>query len=615
MCGIAGIFGSVEPYDIQAVLDAMRHRGPDDRGVLVLDGGLLGARRLSIIDVAGGHQPVQNESGSVGAAFNGEIYNHPALRRDLTAAGHRLRSGCDTELLPHLYEEMGSGMLALLRGMFAIAIWDGENQRGLLARDRMGEKPLFYVRLDDGIVFASELSALLQHPGVTSRLSLDALQLYLTLGYVPGKQTMIEGVSKLGPGERLVFSRGAVSVERWWDLVPSEPGYGVSADGATEELRGLLADAVAAQRDADVPVGVLLSGGIDSAGITSLMVRDADPRSVRTFTVGFEDSPFDERAPARSVAEALGTNHTELEVATPSFGTLLEVFASLDEPIADQAAFPTFLIAREASRHVKVVLTGEGSDELFGGYNRYRWTNVANALSRAPALVLATGRRVGRTLGAKRSEQLDLLLHPGSPLARRLDWIGIVPAAQVDRLLEWGNASARTLERLEQISAPFGVTGVEMDMLLDARTWLVDDILTKADRMTMACSLEGRAPYLDHRVVEFATSLPPSLRLGRGQKWLLRSALKGVVPEVALNRRKRAFRAPVADWMQGSLRDSVIGMLLDPDAVSTSLFARGELERIAVGGAGGDPVFWSLAALEGWARGLRARGVALDLPR
>ena len=597
------MFGEADEQAIAPMLEAMRHRGPDDEGVLALEDAILGARRLAIIDPAGGRQPVRDEDDRVGAALNGEIYNHVALRRDLEGRGHRLRSHCDTEVLPHLYEEMGDGMLALLRGMFAIAVWDSRQRRGLLARDRMGEKPMFFSRVGDRLVFASELRAILRHPGVPAELDEEAIRLYLALGYVPGPQTIIKGVSKLGPGERLVYEAGRIEVERWWDLVAADPAYGVSARGAADELRGLLIDAVRAQREADVPVGVLLSGGVDSAGIAALMAHGDDARRVRTFTVGFADDDFDERGPARAVARALGTDHTEIEVASPNLDGLLEVFASLDEPIADQAALPTYLIAREARRHVAVVLTGEGSDELFGGYPRYRWTAASNAAAHIPAAMRAAMRGAISAVAPGRSRHADLLLHPGSPLARRLDWVGIMATWQVDRLTGSSGTASLALGRLAAIAGHYEADGVELDMLLDARTWLVEDVLTKADRMTMAHSLEGRAPYLDQRVVEFATALPAALRLrGREGKPLLRAALRGILPEAVLQRPKQAFRVPVDRWLQSALHDHLSELLLDRHAVVATLFERRELERLLVEGddAAGRGL-WALGALEGWA--------------
>jgi asparagine synthase (glutamine-hydrolysing) len=616
VCGIAGVLGDIDGLALAPVLAAMRHRGPDDEGVLALDGAVLGARRLAIIDPAGGHQPVDNEDGRVGAALNGEIYNHVALRRDLQSRGHRLRSHCDTEILPHLYEEHGEGMLALLRGMFAIAVWDGERRRGMLARDRMGEKPLFYRRVGDRVLFASELRALLRHPDVPAVLDHEAVRLYLTLGYVPGPQTVIKDVCKLGPGERLVYDDGRVQVDRWWDLVAADPAYGVSAEGAAEELRGLLVDAVRAQREADVPVGVLLSGGVDSAGIAALMAHGTDASKVRTFTVGFADDAFDERGPARTVARALGTDHTEIEVASPDLDGLLEVFGSLDEPIADQAALPTYLIAREARRHVTVVLTGEGSDELFGGYPRYRWTAAANRAARIPApLRAAIADVVGNVVPARR-RHADLFLHPGSALARRLEWVGILAPAQVDRLTGSSGSASLTLGRLAEVAARYGVDGVESDMLLDARTWLVEDVLTKADRMTMAHSLEGRAPYLDQRVVEFATALPAAMRIrGREGKPLLRAALRGILPEAVLRRPKQAFRVPVDSWLHSALHGHIGELLLDRDAVAATLFERSELERLLSQGDGvSGRGLWALGALEGWAGQLLGGGRSASAP-
>ena len=604
MCGIAGVFGAGDEQALAPVLAAMRHRGPDDEGIVAFGRAVVGARRLAIIDPEGGHQPVLSEDGRIAAALNGEIYNHVALQRDLEARGHRLRSRCDTEVLPHLFEDMAEGMFSVLRGMFAIAVWDDRRGRGVLARDRMGEKPLFHARVGRTLVFASELRALLRHPGVRAELDEEAVRLYLTLGYVPGPRTILRGISKLGAGQRLVYEDGHVEVEQWWDVVGGDRQYGTTTQGIVAELRELLVDAVRAQREADVPVGVLLSGGVDSAGIASLMAHGADAGRIRTFTVGFAHAEFDEREPARALAAALGTDHTEIEVESPDREGLLEVFASLDEPIADPAALPTYLIAREARRHVTVVLTGEGADELFGGYPRYRWIAVSNGAARLPGAARSAARGAVHAVLPGRAARADLLFHHGSWLERRLDWVGILPPEIVDRLTGVAGSARLTLDRLAEIADHYDVRGVEGDMVLDARTWLVEDVLTKADRMTMAHSLEGRAPYLDQRVVEFATSLPAAARIrSRETKPLLRAALQGIVPDIALQRRKHAFRVPVERWLRSALQGHMRDLLLDRDAiVAGSLFERRELERLLTQGDGveGRGV-WALAALEGWA--------------
>jgi asparagine synthase (glutamine-hydrolysing) len=590
------------------MLETLAHRGPDDTGSFVSDEMTLGARRLAIIDVAGGHQPVTNEDGSIVAALNGEIYNTAELRRLLARRGHSFRSAVDTELIPHLYEEFGARFVGLVRGMFAIALWDELDGRLLLARDRAGEKPLLYARTPDGLTFASELKALLLDPAVTRKLDHAALRMYLTLQYVPGGGTIVAGVERLPAGHLLVEEDGNHRIERYWDLVPGTEAHARSRPGAVRELRERLEDAVAAQMHADVPVGALLSGGVDSAGVVALM-RHVSGTAPRTFTVGFEHAPFDEREAARSVARALGTEHTELVVGPPSLAELERFAWHLDEPVADQAALPTYLIAQVASEHVKVVLTGEGSDELFGGYPRYAWFERAERLAGLPAPLRAVGAAVASRSG--RSREAALLFGSGDALERHVSWTQIFGRDDADRLLEptvAGDGFAETTQLFARMLEGWRDRSVvEQVMYLDFKTWLPDDILTKADRMTMAASIEARAPYLDQRVIEFAGSLPVTERLrGRETKPLLRAALADLLPDSALRRRKASFRVPVEQWLGEQLRDTFGELLLDPAAATAPYLQRAETERLvtADGHALGGRRLWSLVVLELWLQGV-----------
>ncbi len=587
------------------MLNLLAHRGPDEVGTFANGDAMLGVRRLAIIDVENGRQPALSEDEQVAVVLNGEIYNYGELRALLERRGHTFRSSSDTEVLPHLYEEFGVELTALLRGMFAIAIWDDPRQRLLLARDRAGEKPLFYAHTSEGLVFASELKAVLAHQNVNRDLDAEALALYLQLQYVPGPQTIIASVRKLPPGHRLVADGGHIRVERYWDVVPSEPSHFRSPAGAAEELRTLLEDAVRSQVHADRPVGALLSGGVDSAGIVSLMARVAD-EPPRTFTVGFEDKTFDERLRARLVADAVGARHTELIVGPPSFDDLERLVWHLDEPVGDQAALPMYLIARVASEHVTVVLTGEGSDELFAGYPRYRWFRLANRLDVLPAplrqaiCAAATRTRHGR--------HADLLLRPREALDRHIAWTRVFDGDELDSLLAADLAHAattRAADRFREVLADWSHRPpLEQAMYLDLKTWLVDDILTKADRMSMAWSIEARAPYLDHRVIEFATSLPPAARLrGRETKQLLRQALAPVVPPNALRHRKSAFAVPVERWLRSQLAEPLRELLLSRDAETRDLLQPDAVARVLgeTGREAGRRV-WTLAILELWLR-------------
>lgn len=605
MCGICGFTGPPRPLLLDRMLETLAHRGPDDTGSFASDGMTLGARRLAIIDVAGGHQPVTNEDGSIVAALNGEIYNTAELRALLARRGHRFRSAVDTELIPHLYEEFGSRFVGLVRGMFAIALWDDRESRLVLARDRAGEKPLLYARTPVGLTFASELKALLLDPEVPRGLDHVALRMYLTLQYVPGAGTMVAGVERLPAGHVLVAENGRHTVERYWDLVPGTEAHARSRAGVVGELRERLEDAVEAQMHADVPVGALLSGGIDSAGIVALM-RHVSGVAPRTFTVGFEHAPFDEREPARNLARSLGTEHTELVVGAPTLSELERFAWHLDEPVADQAALPTYLIAQVASEHVKVVLTGEGSDELFGGYPRYRWFRRAEQLARLPAPLRAAAATVASKAG--RAREAELLFGSGEAVERHVAWTQIFRHADAARLLEptiagdgFGEAAALFSRLLEHWG---NRPAVEQMMYLDFKTWLPDDILTKADRMTMAASIEARAPYLDQRVIEFAGALPVDERLKGGEtKALLRAALADLLPVGALRRRKASFRVPVEQWLGERLRGTFGEVLLDPAAATAPYLRRAETESLIAGEQRGSRL-WSLVVLELWLKGV-----------
>lgn len=618
MCGVCGFTGPPRPLLLERMLETLAHRGPDDVGSFVSDEATVGARRLAIIDVAGGHQPTANEDGSVIAALNGEIYNMAELRRLVERRGHHLRSAVDTELIPHLYEEFGERFVGLVRGMFAIALWDENRRRLVLARDRAGEKPLLYALTSRGLVFASELKALLLDPHVPRALDPTALAMYLTMQYIPGAGTAVEGVERLPPGHLMVWEDGHHRIERYWDLVPGTDAHARSRGGVVTELRERLEDSVSAQRHADVPVGALLSGGIDSAGIVALMKRVSGGTPPRTFTVGFDDPSLDEREQARVVADALGTEHTELVVGVPSQAELERFIWHLDEPVADQAALPTYLIAQAASQHVKVVLTGEGSDELLGGYPRYRWFRRALQLDALPAplrtSLAAAARRAGR------AREADLLFVKQTPLERHIGWTRILSGTDIEALVlpDVGVDAEQEVTRLFErfLIGWHDRPAVEQMMFLDFKTWLPDDILLKADRMSMAASIEARAPYLDQRVIEFAGTLPAEVRLaGRQTKSLLRAALHDLLPQSSLRRQKASFRVPVDRWLSGRLRETLEDVLLDPAAATTAYLNRVELERRVThsGGAAVGRQLWALLVLELWLKGILAvRSVVAD---
>jgi asparagine synthase (glutamine-hydrolysing) len=598
MCGICGFVGERPPELLEHMLGRLEHRGPDDVGRYVRPEASLGVRRLAIIDVEGGRQPASSEAGNVTAVLNGEIYNYRELRALLRERGHSFGSGSDTEVLPHLYEEFGPGMTSLLRGMFAFAIWDADRDRLLVARDRAGEKPLVYASTPGGLSFASELKALVCDDFVENDIDPVSLRQYLTLQYVPGPRTMLRGVHKLPPGHYLTHSRtGGLEVQPYWELMADAEYGGMSFDGAAASLRKRLADSVRAQLHADRPVGALLSGGIDSSAVVAHMTRESGGAPVRTFTVGFEGMPSDERYAARSVASALGTQHTELVVPPPTPEDLESCVWHLDEPIADQAALPTMEIVRAASEHVTVLLTGEGSDELLAGYPRYGWFHLAERLARLPAPL---ARRLAL------SRRGDLLFTRRTPMERHLAWVGVFDPGEAATLLLDGAGAGETAEELEELAAPWRhLPPSHSVMALDFKLWLPDNILAKADRMSMASSVEARAPFLDLGMIEFASSLPPSLRLrGRGTKALLRRSLTGMLPSDVLSRPKRAFAVPVHQWLGEDLRRQLRELLLADDAHSAAWIDREQVRTLLAGAATPDVGrrLWTLGVLELWLR-------------
>ncbi|HKW49512.1 MAG TPA: asparagine synthase (glutamine-hydrolyzing), partial [Gemmatimonadaceae bacterium] len=547
MCGIAGWMG--EPpssngllADLRSMCDAIRHRGPDDDGYFTAPGVALGMRRLSIIDVAGGKQPVVNEDASAYAVFNGEIYNYRQLRRRLEIAGHHLTSQSDSETLVHLYEERGEQLVHALRGMFGFALWDARHQRLLLARDRLGIKPLYYSCTPERLVFASELSAFLALEDLPWTLDRRAVGQYLALGYVPDPLSILKEVRKLPPGHLLTRDRdGRVTLARYWSPVAVAQTE-ISERDATQELQRLLGESVSCHLESDVPLGAFLSGGVDSSTVVAYMSRQART-PVRTFSIGFPEREFNEAPYAAEVASALGTQHTELIVRADADALVEEVVRSFDEPFGDSSALPTYLVARLAREQVTVALSGDGGDELFGGYTRYAETIGRRELRAAPLRALM--RAFGHSLPYDARGRNRLLDLGRTRWGRYAATVAAAPAiadggvALADIAQEVGPLDT-VLERWTcEISERDFVTQM---MLVDVQSYLPGDILTKVDRTSMAVSLEARVPLLDHEVVEFALSLPSHLTMRDGTgKWLLRKAIDGLVPRSVLERPKQGF--------------------------------------------------------------------------
>jgi asparagine synthase (glutamine-hydrolysing) len=577
------------------------HRGPDEGGTEMLGDCGLGHQRLRVLDPELGFQPVTSETGDIVAVFNGELYNFAELREDLAARGHDVRGRGDTPVIPHLYEEYGTAFVDRLEGMFAIALWDGPRRRLVLARDRLGKKPLVWTRLPDGtFAFASELKAFHALPGFRAEPDLVALDAYLALQYVPGTRTGLRGVHRLAPASTLVVEGTSQVETRYWE--PSIVDEPLTEGDWLARVRDEVGRAVRRRLVADVPLGALLSGGIDSAIVVAQMARAAS-EPVRTFTVGFTDERYDERVYARAVAERWGTRHEQVVLEPDAAATLPRLAAAFDEPLGDEAALPLFLICEAARREVTVALVGDGGDESFGGYERYTAMGLADRLPRPAAALGArvlravpSGERRSTTFRARRF--LDAAATPRAERYGRL--MQVFPLAERSAL--W-SAEARA-EIGPLMSAGFllgaapraGVTGLQ---LLDVATYLPGDLLPKSDIASMAHSLELRSPLLDHRVVELGLSLPSRLKRG---KLALRRAFADDLPPVVASRGKTGFGVPLAEWFRGDLRDLAGDLLL----ADRGWFERGPVERLldehAAGRADHGHRLWTLVMLELWQR-------------
>jgi asparagine synthase (glutamine-hydrolysing) len=561
ICGIATTRGGADVEALRAMSDLLVHRGPDSAGEHV-DGQIaLAARRLSIIDLEHGDQPIANEDGSCVVVQNGEIYNYPELRRELERAGHELRTRCDTEALVHLYEEHGPGFAERLRGMFAVAIWDARRRRLVLARDRYGIKPLYFRHVGDELRFASELRALPR-----GEIDLDALEAFLAFNSIPSPYSIFRDVRKLPAGHVLVWEDGEISLERY--ARPGPAAEDELRDGdereLVEELRARLRDSVRAHLLSDVPVGVLLSGGVDSAALTALAAQET-PEPVHTFTIGFAERSFDERADARLVAERYGTVHHELLVR-PEPELLLQALAeAFDEPFADSSALPTYLVSQLAAEHVKVALSGEGGDELFGGYYTYAADLMADHLAPLARVMRplvealpASTRKASLDYKAKRFVRAAHL----PPLERHHGWKEIFSADARTELTGRRAAFDPVDVYRTRYAETTGAPQLARLQDVDFGVYLVDDLLVKTDRASMAHSLEARVPFLDPLVTTLAFALPTRLKVRRlAKKVLLRKALEPLVPAEVVHGRKRGFSIPAAAWLRGELEPFARGTL------------------------------------------------------
>jgi asparagine synthase (glutamine-hydrolysing) len=615
ICGIATTHGVADVEAVRAMADLLAHRGPDSAGEHVDGGVALAARRLSILDLEHGDQPIANEDGSCVVVQNGEIYNYPELRRELEQAGHELRTHCDTEVHVHLYEEHGVNFAERLRGMFAVAIWDGRRGRLVLARDRYGIKPLYYRQAGGELRFASELRALPR-----GEIDLDALEAFLAFNSIPGPYSIFRDVRKLPAGHVLVWENGTVALERYARPGPATEDELRDGDEAEliEELRARLRDSVKAHLLSDVPVGVLLSGGVDSAALAALAAQET-PEPIHTFTIGFAERSFDERADARLVAARYGTEHHELLVR-PDPELLLRALAeAFDEPFADSSALPTYLVSRLAADHVKVALSGEGGDELFGGYYTYaadlfadRVAPLARIARPLVEALPASTRRASLDYKAKRFVRAAHL----PPLERHHGWKEIFSAEARAEL----TGRRATFDPVDVYRARFAETAGAPQLArlqdVDFGIYLVDDLLVKTDRASMAHSLEARVPFLDPLVTGLAFALPTHLKVrGLAKKVLLRKAVEPLVPSEVVHGRKRGFSIPAAAWLRGELEPFARATLSSESLRRQGFFRPEPVARLLDEHVGGredwSRQLWGLLAFTLWYE----RHVEQDPPR
>ena len=614
MCGIAGAIAidgraPVPAELVNAMCDLIVHRGPDDVGLHTRESASIGMRRLSIIDLAGGHQPIHNEDKTVWLVFNGEIYNYAELRRDLQRAGHAFYTNSDSECIVHAYEEYGLRCFEKLRGMFAIAIWDEPKKCLVVARDRLGKKPLYYTTSGGLFSFASELKCFLALPGFDRTLDESAVWNFALLGYVPGPSSAFRAVKKLPPGSYAVVQDGRISIEKYWQLSYG-PKLELSESEAVSAVLAKLEESVRIRLVSDVPFGAFLSGGLDSSIVAALMARNLGTR-LKTFTIGFRESEFDESADARRIASALGTEHHELFVDVSDASVLPKLAWHLDEPFADSSAIPTFYVSRLAAQTVKMVHSGDGGDELFAGYTRYRkfkWLERARRYSAGSA-----GSFVAAAAGLAGPARRDRLRR----LAERLDsrypelYIRGVALASPELALTILSDRYRSETRFASIAAHYASDsdGSDIDAILggDTSTYLLDDILVKVDRMSMANSLEARAPLLDHELVELVARLPTRLKpTGKAGKLILRRIAAQLLPAEVLSKRKKGFSIPLAAWFRGHLgamlQDSLASRQFRERGVFRAERVRELLQLHQSGTANYSETLWQVLCFEMWAQ-------------
>lgn len=623
MCGIAGFVTQEDVRDPSATREilarmcgSITHRGPDDEGLEISGPAALGMRRLSIIDLAGGHQPMSGCDDQIAIVFNGEIYNFRDLKRALESLGHVFKTNSDTEAIVHAYEEYGRNCVEHLRGMFAFAIWNGSRRELFMARDRAGKKPLYYtITRDRTLIFGSELKALCEHPDFTGEINIEALDAYLTFGYVPDPLTIFRDVHKLTAGHRLIFKNGGATAESYWDFPYEQPlvePFANEAEAASELLK-LLDESVRLRLIADVPLGAFLSGGVDSSTVVALMARHSD-RPVKTFSIGFNEDSYNELKYARLAAKSFATEHHEFIVTPEICDVVDQLVWHFDEPFADSSAIPTYVVSKLAREHVKVVLSGDGGDELFAGYTRYATDRRRSRFAKLPRTLRAgVMQPLGRNLphGAwGRNFVHNVAL---DPLDRYIEDISIFTRLNksslytTDFLAELDGAEAAAGFR-EIAQRSRSDSGLDPLLFLDSKTYLPGDILTKVDRMSMAASLEARVPLLDHKLIEFVcTRIPANMKMkGLVTKHILKEAVRDLVPSEILNRAKQGFGVPIDQWINQQLRARVRDTLTEPRTRQRGYveprYVRILLEEHERGRRDHARELWALFMLELWHR-------------
>ena len=619
MCGIAGIFNyrdsiPVDHFQLKRMADSMIHRGPDDEGFFI--GGPIGLahRRLSIIDLAGGHQPMSNEDDSIWVVFNGEIYNYLALREFLVSKGHVFKTRSDTEVIVHAYEEFGVEFVEKLRGMFAFALWDAPRKRLILVRDRLGIKPVYYLANSEQIAFASEIKGILQLQGEKSDVELSSLGAYFNIRYVPGPRTMFQHIMKLPPGHMMIVENGVVTIRKYWEVVFEGDDYR-SEKELKGELEDLWGNVVSCHLMSEVPYGVFLSGGIDSSLLVAMMSKVVRT-PLSTFSIGYESGDKEHELEfARSVANHWQSDHHELVVTAEEFCNLIpQLVWHLEEPLSDATCIPVLLLSRYAKKHVTVIHSGEGADEIFAGYGRYKTMQWIDQMREIPAwhLFVRILKSAGMRCGA--SKLVRYLNLSELPLDKRYYGVASVFTNGLrDGLLrDWLRNDLNTERYLDETMAGYyravqSVHPLNRMLYIDLKTWLPDNLLLKADKMTMAASIEQRVPYLDHELVEFAATLPPHLKIkSRETKYLLKQIVRPNLPDEILSRPKQGFGVPLNRWFRHELKRFSCDTLLDPTNrisrfinldVAKNILHLHQEKHMDLG-----EEIWSLVLLEFWLR-------------